>query len=67
MNPPIGHVYGYTLEPVDDGTARDVVLRLVGHRPVVSATPTSSGHPEGALRATLGILNHTIRRGALER
>ena len=33
INPQIGHVYGYTLEPVDERHARHVVLRLVGHRP----------------------------------
>ena len=33
IKPQIGHVYGYTLEPVDDGTLGHVVLRLVEHRP----------------------------------
>jgi uncharacterized protein YndB with AHSA1/START domain len=54
IKPPIGHVYGYTLEPVEDGTLvtsyydwstvdaeRAVIFPII---------------PESALRATLGIL-----------
>jgi Polyketide cyclase / dehydrase and lipid transport len=60
MKPPIGHVYGYLLEPVEDGTlvtsyydwsAIDPVYRDSGILPVLS---------EGALRATLGILDRTV-------
>ncbi len=63
IRPPIGHVYGYTLEPTDDGTLVtsyydwsdiDPVWREAGIFPVIS---------EGALRATLGILDRTVRRG----
>ena len=62
LEPPIGHIYGYTLEPIDDGTL------------VTSYYDWSSIHPqwreadifpilsEGALRATLGILDRTVRR-----
>lgn len=62
IRPPIGHVYGYTLEPVDDGTlvtsyydwsAIDPVWRERGVFPVLS---------EGALRATLGIMARTLAR-----
>jgi hypothetical protein len=63
IRPQIGHVYGYTLEPVDDGTLVtsyydwsniDAVWKEAGIFPVIS---------EGALRATLGILDRTVRRG----
>lgn len=71
IRPQIGHVYGYRLEPTDDGAATvvtsfydwtniDQKWRDAGIFPVLS---------EGALRATLGILDRTVRRGrhALER
>ena len=63
IRPPIGHVYGYLLEPVADGTlvtsyydwsSIDPVWRAAGIFPVL---------PEGALRATLGILARTVARG----
>jgi hypothetical protein len=66
VRPPIGHVYGYRLEP--DGPAGEATVvtsfydwsnidqhwRDAGIFPVIS---------EGALRATLGILDRTVRRG----
>jgi hypothetical protein len=64
IRPPIGHVYGYTLAPVDGGTlvtsyydwsSIDPVWKEAGIFPVIS---------EGALRATLGILARTVTRGA---
>lgn len=65
IKPPIGHVYGYRLQPADDGTGTAVTAfydwsnidqkwRDAGIFPVLS---------EGALRATLGILDRTVRRG----
>ena len=65
IRPPIGHIYGYRLEPVDDAAATlvtsfydwsdiDPKWREAGIFPVMS---------EGALRATLGILDRTVRRG----
>jgi hypothetical protein len=60
MRPPIGHIYGYTLEPVEGGTlvtsyydwsTIDPVYQDAGIFPVLS---------EGALRATLGILARTV-------
>ena len=63
IKPQIGHVYGYTLAPVDDGTlvtsyydwsAIDPHWREAGIFPVIS---------EAALRATLGILARTVARG----
>lgn len=63
IRPQIGHVYGYTLEPADDGTlvtsyydwsTIDPTWKEAGIFPVLS---------EGALRATLGILARTVDRG----
>ncbi|MBB2990240.1 hypothetical protein FHR72_001708 [Mycolicibacterium iranicum] len=63
IKPQIGHVYGYRLEPATDGTRVtsfydwsdiDQHWRDAGIFPVVS---------ELALRATLGILDRTVRRG----
>jgi hypothetical protein len=63
IRPPIGHVYGYTLQPADGGTlvtsyydwsAIAPKWREAGIFPVIS---------EGALRATLGILARTVARG----
>jgi hypothetical protein len=65
IRPQIGHVYGYTLAPVDDGTlvtsyydwsSIDPVWKEAGIFPVLS---------EGALRATLGILARTVARGGI--
>jgi Polyketide cyclase / dehydrase and lipid transport len=62
IRPQIGHVYGYQLEPVEEGTlvtsyydwsAIDPVWRDAGIFPVISET---------ALRATLGILDRTVVR-----
>ena len=64
IRPQIGHVYGYRLEPVDDGAATlvtsyydwsniDEQWRQANIFPVV---------PESALRATLGILERTLAR-----
>jgi hypothetical protein len=64
INPPIGHIYGYTLEPVPEGTVVtsyydwseiDPVWRERNIFPILS---------EGALRATLGILARTVARAA---
>jgi hypothetical protein len=65
INPQIGHVYGYRLVPSGDGKATVVTSfydwseidqhwRDAGIFPVIS---------EAALRATLGILDRTVKRG----
>ena len=63
VRPPIGHVYGYVLEPGEHGTLVtsyydwsniDPTWREAGIFPVL---------PESALRATLGILDRTVMRG----
>ena len=64
IKPQIGHVYGYRLEPVDEGTlvtsyydwsAIDPSWKEANIFPVV---------PESALRGTLGILARTVAPGA---
>jgi hypothetical protein len=65
IRPQIGHVYGYQLQPTDDAAGTvvtsfydwseiDQKWREAGIFPVL---------PESALRATLGILDRTVRRG----
>ena len=63
IQPPIGHTYGYLLEPTDGGTLVtsyydwseiDPVWRERNIFPIIS---------ELALRATLGILARTVKRG----
>ena len=63
IQPPLGHIYGYTLWPTDGGTlvtsyydwsAIDPTWRQAGIFPILS---------EGALRATLGILARTVTGG----
>ncbi len=65
VRPQIGHVYGYKLAPVDDGTlvtsyydwsSIDSKWRESGVFPVIS---------EAAIRATLGILARTVAQGGL--
>jgi hypothetical protein len=63
LKPPIGHVYGYTLEPVDEGT---LVTSYYDWSEIDPAWREADIFPilsEGALRATLGILARTVARG----
>ena len=62
--PSIGHYYGYRLEPVEDGTLVtsiydwsnvDEQWKSTGMWPII---------PESALKATLGILERTVRARA---
>jgi Polyketide cyclase / dehydrase and lipid transport len=64
VRPSIGHVYGYRLEPAEEGTlvtsyydwsTIDPVWKEAAIFPVIS---------EGALRATLGILARTVAKGS---
>jgi hypothetical protein len=64
IKPPIGHVYGYLLEPTEGGTLVtsyydwsqiDPVWRERNIFPIIS---------EGALRGTLGILARRLARGS---
>jgi hypothetical protein len=65
LRPQIGHIYGYRLQPAEDPACTEVTSfydwsnidpkwREAGIFPVIS---------EGAIRATLGILDRTARRG----
>jgi len=63
IKPQIGHVYGYRLEPGENGTVVtsfydwseiDPQWREANIFPII---------PESALRATLGILDRTVQRG----
>jgi hypothetical protein len=63
IEPPLGHIYGYTLDPTEGGTLVtsyydwsdiDETWRQAGIFPILS---------EGALRATLGILARTVAHG----
>jgi hypothetical protein len=62
IDPQLGHIYGYRLEPAAEGTlvtsyydwsSIDPAYHSAGIFPVIS---------EGALRATLGILERTVLR-----
>jgi hypothetical protein len=66
IRPQIGHVYGYRLEPAEDGgtlvtsyydwSEIDPVWKEANIFPILS---------EGALRATLGILERTVKRDSV--
>jgi hypothetical protein len=64
IRPQIGHVYGYTLEPVDDGTLVTSYYDWSDIDPQWKEADIFPVIPEGALRATLGILARTITRTA---
>jgi hypothetical protein len=61
--PPIGHVYGYRLEPVDGGTLVTSFYDWSGIDPVWRERDIFPVIPEAALKATLGILERVVRRG----
>ncbi len=63
VRPPIGHVYGYRLEP--EGTDSTVVTSFYDWSdidPVWRERKIFPILPESALKATLGILERTVRR-----
>jgi hypothetical protein len=63
VRPPIGHVYGYRLEPVETGTR---VTSYYDWSDIHEEWRTADIFPvlsETALKATLGILDRTVRRG----
>lgn len=65
IRPPIGHVYGYTLEPIDGGTLVTSYYDWSASDPVWKDADIFPVIPESALRATLGILARTVVRGGL--
>jgi hypothetical protein len=63
VRPQIGHVYGYHIEPADRGC---VVTSYYDWSDIVPEWREANIFPvisEGALKATLGILDRTVRRG----
>jgi hypothetical protein len=62
IRPQIGHVYGYTLEPVGDGTLVTSYYDWSDIDPQWKDANIFPIIPETALRATLGILERTLAR-----
>jgi Polyketide cyclase / dehydrase and lipid transport len=63
IKPPLRHVYGYRLEPADTGV---LVTSYYDWSELDPSWQSASGSfpvvPESALKATLGILDRTVRR-----
>ena len=62
LEPPIGHTYGYRLEPTDEGTLVTSIYDWSEIDPFWREADIFPILSEGALRATLGILDRTVRR-----
>jgi len=62
--PSIGHYYGYRLEPVDDGTLVTSIYDWSNIGEQWKASGMWPIIPESALKATLGILERTVRAKA---
>jgi hypothetical protein len=60
IEPPLGHVYGYTLEPVEGNTLVTSYYDWSDADPVWLDADIFPIISEGALRATLGILARTV-------
>jgi hypothetical protein len=65
IKPPIGHTYGYRLEPADDGTLVTSYYDWSSIAPEWREADIFPIISEGALRATLGILDRTVRQGGV--
>jgi hypothetical protein len=63
IKPQIGHVYGYRLEPVDEGTLTTSYYDWSEIDPTWKQADIFPIIPESALRATLGILARTVAPG----
>ena len=63
IEPQLDHVYGYRLEPADDGTVVTSYYDWSKIAPQWREAGIFPILPESALRATLGILDRTVRRG----
>ena len=63
LDPPIGHVYGYRLEPFDGGTIVTQYYDWSGIHPQWREADIFPIISETALRATLGILARTVAPG----
>jgi hypothetical protein len=62
IQPQIGHVYGYRLEPAENGTLVTSYYDWSGIDPVWREANIFPVISEGALRATLGILARTVQQ-----
>jgi hypothetical protein len=62
IKPQIGHVYGYRLEPTDDGTLVTSYYDWSQIDPQWKEANIFPVIPESALRATLGILARTVKQ-----
>ncbi|HXQ18681.1 MAG TPA: SRPBCC family protein [Acidimicrobiales bacterium] len=60
VRPPLGHIYGYTLAPVDGGTLVTSYYDWSALSEEYKDRIPFPVVPEGALRATLGILARTV-------
>ena len=63
LKPDIGHVYGYQLEPTEQGTLVTQYYDWSNIHPDWKKADIFPILSEGALRATLGILARTVARG----
>lgn len=63
IKPQIGHVYGYRLEPIDEGTLATSYYDWADIDPAWREADIFPIIPESALRATLGILSRTVAPG----
>jgi hypothetical protein len=63
IKPPLRHVYGYRLDPVDGGTLVTSYYDWSNIDPTWKEASVFPIIPESALRATLGILARTVARG----
>jgi hypothetical protein len=63
IRPQIGHVYGYRLEPADGGTLVTSYYDWSNIHPQWREAGIFPVIPESSLKATLGILDRTVRRG----
>ena len=63
IQPPIGHVYGYRLEPIEQGTMVTSYYDWSEIDPTWRERDIFPIIPESALRATLGILARTVAPG----
>jgi hypothetical protein len=64
IQPPIGHTYGYRLEPVEGGTLVTSYYDWSEIDPVWKEAAIFPIIPETALRATLGILARTVAKNS---
>jgi polyketide cyclase/dehydrase/lipid transport protein len=65
IKPPIGHIYGYRLEPIEGGTRVVSYYDWSSIDPVWKEAAIFPIIPESALRATLGILARKVAPGGM--